>query len=317
MFELLFKYPAVLARHREGPSAEDRGKFLQHCADQGMAHGTLLRVARELLVIARHVDVGAQEPVTPLQIEAAAGCWGDLQRRRGRSTGSRWSATNWLRFLGRLATSELIRTAHTALIESFAADLSEARGLSSRTIKSRCWHTEAFLNGLRAQDRALGEVTGEDVDAFLQRRGKEGWKRVSVATSAAALRSFFRYAEQRGWCALGIAACIAGLRVFKNEGLPVGPDWADVQCLIGDARGDCARDIRDTTILMLFTIYGFRSGEVVGLRLDDVNWTEDRIDLSRSKQRHRQGIPSGRRWVRRSCATCSRSGRTVLVVESS
>lgn len=136
MFELLFKYPAVLARHREGPSAEDRDKFLQHCADQGMARGTLLRVARELLVIARHVNVGAQEPVTPLQIEAAAGCWGDLQRRRGRSTGPRWSselfvrtATNWLRFLGRLAASEPIRTAHTALIESFAVDLSEARTL--------------------------------------------------------------------------------------------------------------------------------------------------------------------------------------------
>lgn len=298
MFELLFKYPAVLARHREGPSAEDRDKFLQHCASQGMAHSTLLRVARELLAIARHVDVGAQEPVTPLQIETAAGCWGDLQRRRGRSKGFRWSselfvrtATNWLRFLGRLAASEPIRTAHTALIESFAADLSESRGLSSRTIKSRCWHTEAFLNGLRAQDRALGEVTVEDVDAFLQRRGKEGWKRVSVATCAAALRSFFRYAEQRGWCALGTAAGIAGPRVFKDEGLPVGPDWADVQRLIGDARGDCARDIRDTTILMLFAIYGFRSGEVAGLRLDDVNWTEDRIDLSRPKQRHRQGYP--------------------------
>lgn len=65
MFELLFKYLAVLARHREGPSAEDRDKFLQHCAYQGMAHGTLLRMARELLVIARHVDVGAQEPITP------------------------------------------------------------------------------------------------------------------------------------------------------------------------------------------------------------------------------------------------------------
>jgi site-specific recombinase XerD len=298
MFERLFRYPSVLARHRQGPLAEDREEFLQRCADQGMAHGTLLRIARELLVIARQIDAVAEALVTPRQIELAADRWARRQRRRGRSTGSRWSrelfvnvATNWLRFLGRLETTEPVRSAHRPLIESFAADLLEARGLSAYTIRARCWHTEAFLTWLSAQNRSMAAVTLEDVDAFLQRRGQDGWCRVSVAACAGALRSFFRYAEQRGRCTVGLAAGIAGPRVFKEEGVPVGPDWADVQRLIGDACGERARDIRDRAILMLFALYGFRSGEVAGLRLDDVNWAQDRIELSRPKQRRHQVYP--------------------------
>jgi len=48
MFETLFKYPRVVARHRTGRSAEARELFLKHCLSQGLAGATLLRHAREL-----------------------------------------------------------------------------------------------------------------------------------------------------------------------------------------------------------------------------------------------------------------------------
>ena len=55
MFETLFKYPRVLARHREGPVADARERFLVHCAEQGLAQESLLRTAREVLIIAEHI----------------------------------------------------------------------------------------------------------------------------------------------------------------------------------------------------------------------------------------------------------------------
>ena len=36
MFDSLFKYPRVLTRHREGPVADARERFLTHCAEQGL-----------------------------------------------------------------------------------------------------------------------------------------------------------------------------------------------------------------------------------------------------------------------------------------
>jgi integrase/recombinase XerD len=41
MFETLFKYPRVLARHREGPVADARERFLTYCAEQGLARESL------------------------------------------------------------------------------------------------------------------------------------------------------------------------------------------------------------------------------------------------------------------------------------
>lgn len=299
MFERLFQYPRVLARHREAPFLAEREQFLQHCAHQGMAQGTLTHAANELLVIVRRLDLAAAEgPIKPQQIEVAAERWARYQRRRGRCRGLRWSrerfvqvATDWLRFLGHLEICEPKRSAGAELIEQFTTYLREERGLSAQTIRTSGWHTEKFLIGLETQNRTLAEVRITDVDAFLVGLAQQGWCRVSVAKSAKVLRTFFRYAEQKGWCAAGIAAGIMGPRVFRDEGLPVGPDWADVERLIRSAAGNTPCDIRDRAILQLFALYGFRSGEVARLRLEDLNWAQDRISITRPKQRRSHEYP--------------------------
>ena len=84
MFETLFTYPAVLACHQTGPAAAERGSYLAHCAGQGLARETLLRIARELLVVAERLDVTVGHQITRLEIEAAAGRWVRHQRRRRR-----------------------------------------------------------------------------------------------------------------------------------------------------------------------------------------------------------------------------------------
>ena len=50
MFEHLFAYPKVVARHHDGPEASKRLRYLKHLADQRAARETLLRTARELLL---------------------------------------------------------------------------------------------------------------------------------------------------------------------------------------------------------------------------------------------------------------------------
>ena len=298
MFESLFKYPRVLVRHREGPLAEARERFLAHCASEGMARGTLLRIARELLVIATRIDTAAETPITRQQIEVAAERWARHQRRRrriGEPGGSRHLfiqvALSWLRFLGRLEASPSTPAVGTEWIKRFAIYMGEERGLSPRTIHARSWQVEKFLLWLAEQRRSFPQVAIEDIDTYLDQRGQDGWSRVSVATSAKALRAFFRYAEQRGWCPVGMAAGIVGPRVFTHEAVPFGPDWNDVRRLIDSARANTSRDIRDAAILQLFAVYGFRSREVAKLRLEDVQWERDRICLRRPKQRCAQDYP--------------------------
>jgi integrase/recombinase XerD len=103
--------------------------------------------------------------------------------------------------------------------------------------------------------------------------------------------SFFRHAEMRGWCSPGIAAAIDAPRLFKQDGLPRGPRWVDVQRLMEGTVGEGPRDTRDHAILMLLAIYGLRSGEVRGLRLEDLDWTGEVITVLRPKQRRTQYYP--------------------------
>ena len=91
MFETLFQYPAIVARHRRGPFAEARERFLNHCASQGLARTTLQRYAQELLVIAERIDITTGDAIGSSVIEAAASRWAREQRQRQPVRGRRWS----------------------------------------------------------------------------------------------------------------------------------------------------------------------------------------------------------------------------------
>jgi integrase/recombinase XerD len=290
----------VLARHREGPLAEARERFLTHCAEQGLARETLLRTAREVLIIAKYLDLTTGKAISIPEIKAAAERWGAHQRQCHRLRGSALDGSRhlfiqrallWLGFLGRLERPDPRAIPFADLLEDFAAYMRHQRGLSAVTVRNRCWHVGSFLDWFSEQDRAFADVSLGDVDAFLRLKAAQGWSRVSLATSAQALRAFFRHAEVRSWCAVGFAAGIEGPRVFKQEGLPVGPTWPEVERLLAATRGEQPREIRDHAILLLFALYAFRSGEVAALRLEDLHWEREVIAVVRPKQRRAQEYP--------------------------
>src|SRR4029077_939444 len=107
MFDTIFRYPAIVARHQGGRFAAARELFLNHCAGRGMVHATLQRYAQELLVVAERIDITVGGAIDLAVIEAAADHWAREQHQRQRAGGLRWSrelfvqtATDWLHFLG-------------------------------------------------------------------------------------------------------------------------------------------------------------------------------------------------------------------------
>ena len=82
--------------------------------------------------------------------------------------------------------------------------------------------------------------------------------------------------------------------VYAQESIPSGPSWDDVRRLLATTERDRPSDIRDRAILLLLIVYGFRSGEVRQLRLDDLDWEQELIHVRRSKQRRTQVFPLSR-----------------------
>jgi integrase/recombinase XerD len=297
MYERMFKYDAVIARHRKAPLAQERERYLIHRQSEGCADETLIGIARELLCIVNELEISS-DGVTLERIESTALKWARSQCLRGRAQGDKWSrqrfvqvATQWLRFLGWLREPILERKVFADMIDDFVLWMESERGLSTKTIRNYSWHTKQFLEWYSGQERSFSAVLIKDVDLFLMAGSLRGWSRVSIATSAKALRAFFRHAGMRNWCSTSIASAINGPRLFAEEALPVGPSWNDVARLIAWLDTDTERDIRDRAIVVLFAMYGFRSSEVCRLRLDDIDWECDRIQVGRPKQRLAQTYP--------------------------
>ncbi len=132
-------------------------------------------------------------------------------------------ATAWLHFLGMVEDpphSERSALLSGGEVDEFIAHQRDERGLFPHTVAGQRWHVEGFLNHVSSSKASIASLTVADVDAFLESKGREDWCRVSVASCATALRSFFRYAEKRQWCSPKIAAAIDAPRLFKEGGSP-------------------------------------------------------------------------------------------------
>ena len=290
MLEHLFHSESALTRHRTGPFAEERERYLQHCAEEGATPAALRVKANELLWLSQHLrrDAAQGTDIRALQEiarERTSICKGVSTERRLVDIGR-----PWLRFLGwwRAPTVELRFQNH---LERYVTWMREERGFSTSTVLQ--WRSNArdFLQWYERTDRPFCALEPSDVDLYFVTEGARRWSRVSTANIAAALRVFLRYMANCGECNPRVPEAIRGPRLYAQESLPSGPHWSDVQRILAHAGGDSPADVRDRAILMLLAIYGMRSGEVRTLRLDQIDWPGRVLRVFRLKRRQPQVYP--------------------------
>ena len=200
------------------------------------------------------------------------------------------TATAWLRFLGFLKEPHPTPEPFDHYVEHYVDFMRDQRGLSPVTISNCRDEIGLFLAAVCHPDKALDAITLHDVDAYLVYQGNHGWARTSLHALASTLRNFFRYSEGQGW-ATNVAAGIEAPMVYREEGLPLGPNWEDVQRLITSFAGDSTIDLRNRAMVLLLAVYGLRRGEVTRLRLEDIDWCGEILHVTRPKQRCTQQYP--------------------------
>ena len=296
MFEVLYRDPGDQARHRAGPLAMEREQYLQYLADHGATCTTLKITACMLLWIARKINPPQGSSVTMSQIQRAASWWASRQRRvplnkphqvRQHFAGL---ATAWLRYMGRLQPTKAKHLRHEKLLDDYAHWMTHACELSPDTIETSLRSCRQFLTWYEAKRKPFSKVSAKDVDTFLVTTNKhQRWLRGTVATMLDGIRRFFRYAAARGLCR-PIAQDIPNPRIYRYESLPLGPRREDVVRLVTSMQTNKPSDIRNLAMVLLCAVYGLRGCEVLALRLDDIDWENDRISVWRSKARKRQSF---------------------------
>jgi integrase/recombinase XerD len=178
-------------------------------------------------------------------------------------------------FLRHLEEAGIVRVAavatcnpEPALLVAFCQWMRDQRGTCERTLHGYGIHIRELL-------RRLGE-SPETFDARELRQfvieGSQacGWAAVKKRTTA--LRMFLRFLIAEGKCTPGLDAAVPVLAHWRLSSLPryLQPD--EVERLIASC--DLASPIgrRDRAILLLLARLGLRAGDIVQLRLHDIDW---------------------------------------------
>ena len=297
MFDQLFKRASTRVRYATAPFAEERARYLDYCELRGDSRSQQLRKAHDLLWIARKLNSHSELQVTSDQIRALVvngqhdgddgGPNLNLLSTRKRLLGHAFA---WLRYLGYLCEPSVPIPFGSRLLE-YCDWAKQQRGLTDSSIYYFRGTIRRFLCWYGPIGRQLSSVHASDIDAYLAFGSSRGWARVTIHNVVAALRAFFRYGAQEGWCPRHLADTIQGPRIYAQERLPAGPTWADVERLFAGLDANRSMDVRDRAILMLFAIYGLRESEVAKLRLDDIDWEHDQLRIPRAKRREPQVYP--------------------------
>lgn len=298
-FEKLFTLPSAVREHQTAPLAQEREEFLSYLHQRGVCRNSLRSFAALLNHIVRFLQLEKLRGVRESEIERAARKW--FRHRRttpGRSAGPhsephfKWFAKRWLRFHDRLIPTPPPTRPFALELREYEEFMKSERGYSQSTISGRIWQTAMFLKWYSNRRKSLRNICLEDVDKYLFVKAK-CWAKWSLASCAAVLRAFFRYAETRRWCKPGIANGIKSAPIRPDYFTPTGPKWGEVSRLLSSTNGPSLAEVRAKAILVLLSIYGMRRSEVVRLLLRDFDWTNHVFTVRRAKRGRIQQFPIG------------------------
>lgn len=174
---------------------------------------------------------------------------------------------------------------HDDVVQGYDAWMRELRALASITRSTRATQALEFLTALgsRGDQESLTQLGVRDIDAYVQQRCK-GLRRPTIEGYTVCLRSFLRYLHGTGRTALDLSGTVMGPRIYDDERVPSALRPEEVQAVLEVTRQDSSPiGRRDYAFLMLLATYGLRAGEVVALRLEDINWKKEIICVRHSK----------------------------------
>lgn len=210
-------------------------------------------------------------------------------------SGARWAFACFLRDRGQWIDTPL-RCRHSALINTYEKYLQDVRGLAPATIDQQLHYVREFLNDHCRASRGVADLTMRDVERFIAVKARRISRR-RLEMVVGALRSFLRYAHQRGLLGARLDE-IDRPRHFRDERPPRAVPWDLAQKLLKSIDRRTRMGSRDHAILYLMTHFGLRTGEITYLTLKDLDLDRRLMHVPQNKTRQVLSLPMSAEAVR-------------------
>lgn len=176
------------------------------------------------------------------------------------------------------------------LSAEFDRYLLEERALASTTVKHYRRFVHCFLADWFTGERTdLSGLSAADVVDFVRRKSAKQ-KAKNSKTMITALRAFLQFARYQDYIHNNLASAVPTVALWEMAGIPKSLPRDQVEQVLSSCNRQTAIGRRDYAILLLLARLGLRAGEIVSLRLEDVDWREGRISVN-GKTGHRPRLP--------------------------
>ena len=201
------------------------------------------------------------------------------------------AARGWCRFSGSYRSNAARESSRFKELNAFTMYLQVERRYLPSSVVSCGTTARLFLRCLATRHKCLSAVRMADVESFLEAGRSKGWRPQTTIGHARALRVFFKFAETHALCTGELSRFIKPPRrgaALETQNIPT---WQQVRSMLSSL--DCSRPshCRAKAILLLASIYGLRLSEIVHLSLDDLDWENRIITITRSKRGRVQQFP--------------------------
>ena len=292
MLEEYFGSPTRLRALRDSPLGTSLESFAQELCDARYARFTAcshLRAAKHFIdwagrkgVPIARVDEAAVERFDRYLTHCRRPHYGHRQRI-ALLQGARL-------FLGHLRRTGLIMTpvaepADPLLLVAFRRWMRQQRGSCDSTLEL---YRRPILDFLKCLGEDPARFDAQGLRQFVLQRSQRGV--VAVQTCTTALRAFCHFLSAEGRCSRDLAAAIPTIARWRLSSLPRYLQPEEVERVITASRMDSPLGRRNYAILLLLARLGLRAGDIVQLRLTDIDWEGAWIQVS-GKSRRRTQLP--------------------------
>jgi integrase/recombinase XerD len=189
---------------------------------------------------------------------------------------TRVAARQFLAYLRHAGVLEVCPTPPTSvppLVAVFSAWMRQHRGLAARTIAG---YERAIAAFLATEGDEPARYTAAGVRAFVVTCTRER-SRVYAKWIVRAVRLWLRFLGAQGLGPVGLDAAVPTVPEWRLSSLPRYLEPTVVERVIAACDLATSHGRRDRAILLLLARLGLRAGDVVGLRLDDLDWVQGTI----------------------------------------
>jgi len=147
---------------------------------------------------------------------------------------------------------------------------------------------EAYLKEINLKN--LYALSPPVLSAFVL-KSSHSLSRSSMVGLCCVLRVFLRYLHRQRLTSHDLSVTVESPQKYRLSNIPRSISWDEVRKMLESVDRRTPLGKRDYAILLLLVTYGLRAREIAQLTLDDINWKEERLNVSDRKAGHSTTYP--------------------------